>query len=118
MKLLRPDTRPLNLLFLGGSDLPTRELRERFREAGLLLDLAMDRESAFATFLERGGHEVILRMGCPSPEVEEVLSSLRDINPAVLDWRFAALPSLEELEAFESEIRMLLEDREAGIPRP
>lgn len=118
MKLLRPETRRLHLLFLGDADLPARALRERFREAGLLLDLALDRESAFASFLERGGHEVVLRLGSPCPDVEEILGALRDIHPAVLDWRFARLPSVDELAAFEVEIRRLLEDREAGLPRP
>ena len=118
MKLLRPETQSLHLLFLGSADLPARDLRDRFREAGLLLDLAVDRESAFACFLERGGHEVILRLGCPSPAVEEIVCALKDIHPAVLEWRFATLPSLEELEAFEREIHKQLEDRETGIPRP
>ncbi len=118
MKLLRPEPTPLHLLFLGGSDLPTRELRERFHEAGLLIDMAQDRETAFATFMNRGGHEAVLRLGRPDEDIEDILADLKNINPALLEWRFASLPCIEELEAFEREIRHILEDRNQGLPRP
>lgn len=118
MKLLRPDTKPLSLLFLGGADLPARQLRERFREAGLLTDFAQDRDTAFEVFLDRGGHAAILRLGRPDQEVEAILAALRIIDPALLDWRFASLPCVEELEAFEREVRKLLDDRASGLPRP
>lgn len=118
MELMRPDEKPLTLLFLGGSDLPLRELRERFGEAGLLADFAQDRDQAFATFLDRGGHEAVLRLGSPDETIEDILQALRDIHPALLDWRFASLPCVEELHAFELELRRLLDDRAQGLPRP
>jgi len=118
MDLLPTGERPLCMLFLGGPGSDWPELRERFARAGLLVDLARDRDEAFEAFLRRGGHEAVACIGPVDVDLAETIAGLRSIDPGLLEWAFAVMPSLEELQALEHELRRLLEDRDGHIPRP
>ena len=105
MEVFALDRPASTVLLLGAVEEHITRLRERFARFGFLLDHAENRDEAFELLLERGGHDLVLFMGEPGTELQQILASLREIEPGLRTLAMQDPPDEGFLEGLEERMR-------------
>ncbi len=105
MELIEPAGPSPALLLLGHADSTRRLLSALCQEVGVLLDEARCRQEAFAKFLERGGHEVVIVADHEDQEMMDTVLQLMEIDPDLLWFDLSGDLDEDTLEQLEAQLQ-------------